>query len=102
MRRFGEVQTKEKITAKARLSILEAWVAVAKYTFRDETDTLEFDDFGDIPAIRVLGKIRRQLDKEGKKEKRVVPRALKSVPWEKMLWVVERVRQEYHHSVDGQ
>ncbi len=102
LRGFGEVQTKEKITAKARISILEAWVAVTKYTFRDETDTYEFDDFGDIPAIRVLRKIRRQLDKEGKKEKRVVPRALKSVSWEKMLWVVEQVRQEYHHSVDGQ
>lgn len=102
LRGFGEVQTKEKITAKARINILEAWMVVAKYTFRDETDTLEFDDFGDVPAVRVLRKIRRQLDQEGKKEKRVFPRALKSVPWEKMLWVVEQVRQEYHHSVDRQ
>jgi hypothetical protein len=66
---------------QSKMSIVTAWLAVAKYIYRLETDLDESNNFNDIPAVRRLRKLNRELTKQARKIPNVVDHDLKMVPW---------------------
>lgn len=78
----------------SKLNSIKGWLVAAKYVYRNETDQDETDDFEDIPAVRRLRKLSRELVKQGKNVSNVVNHDLKMVSWSTLLSAVERLRVE--------
>jgi hypothetical protein len=78
----------------SKVNNIKGWLVAAKYVYRHETDQDETDDFEDIPAVRRLRKLNRELIKQGKHVPKVVNHDLKMVPWPTLLSAVERLRVE--------
>ncbi len=74
-----------------RLAI-EVWMTVAKFVFRKDIGTEDFDTERDIPALRQLNKILKELNKEAKNSPPSVPYKDKSTTWEN-AWEVLLFRQ---------
>lgn len=79
---------------KSKVESIKAWLVVAKYIYRHETDQDETDNFEDIPAVRRLRKLTRELVKQGKNVPNVMNHDVKMVPWPTLLSAVERLRVE--------
>ncbi|HEY9630529.1 MAG TPA: site-specific integrase [Coleofasciculaceae cyanobacterium] len=78
----------------SKLQQVTAWLAVAKFVYRFETDQDEKNNFEDIPAIQRLRKLSRTLTKQSKNTPKVISTAAKMVQWPVLLEAVERLRLE--------
>lgn len=77
--------------ASSDCAYLGAILNVAKFVYHKVTDRDDYDDFQDISVIRKLRVLRRERDVE---EEPVVPHDKKSLPWPKILEVLEQLRAE--------
>ena len=71
---------------------LTAFINVAKFLYRDETE--ETDDFDDIKVIKELRKLHKERSKLLKSTPQAVPYSEKSIPWEDALKVIRAVQRE--------
>ena len=74
--------------------IVDAFINVAKYVYRDETDTEEAKNFDDIPIVQRLRKRRREIEELSKNTPPTISHELKSVTWEKALAALEEQRKD--------
>lgn len=84
----------QPLSLRSKQQIVHTWTAVAKYIYRMETDQDETDDFEDIPAVRRLRKLSRELSKQAKNIPNVINEKKKMVSWTALLTAVEQLRFE--------
>ena len=77
-----------------KIIIIGAFINVAKYVYRDQTDHENSTDFEDIPVIKRLRIKRRELSKAAKITPPIIPHYCKSVSWNQALEVLEKLRLE--------
>ncbi|BAU16103.1 unknown protein (plasmid) [Leptolyngbya sp. NIES-3755] len=87
---FGEA--KQQLHPGTKATYITAWIGLAKFVFREETDATEYNDFSDIPSVRALRRLQGKFVKQAKQADRVFDRALKSIPWADFLNCVEDLR----------
>jgi hypothetical protein len=102
--RDSRIPGNPKLSPSSKLSIIGACIVVAKYVYRSQTNQDDTDNFGDIPAVRRLRKLSRELTKQRKNTPNVVPHDAKMVPWTELLKAVEqylRVEADLERYSDG-
>jgi hypothetical protein len=88
---FKEFLTFMDGAASSDCAYVGAMLNAAKLQYHDVTDREQYDDFQDVSFVLQLRLLRRERDTQ---EEPVVPREKKSLPWPKILEVMEHLRVE--------
>ncbi|MBD2055634.1 hypothetical protein H6F88_06320 [Oculatella sp. FACHB-28] len=88
--RDSRISGNPKLHPGSKLNIIWAWIVIAKYVYRSQTDQDNTNNFKDIPAVQRLRKLSRELTKQSKNTSNVVDPDEKMVPWTELLKAVEQ------------
>ncbi|MBD2075504.1 hypothetical protein H6F86_16695 [Phormidium sp. FACHB-592] len=79
---------------QSRSRVIETLVKLAKFLYRNETDSTIAEKFNDIPAVINLRKLSAQITKRSKEQPQAVPFEQKSIPWEEVFEVLKKLQKE--------
>lgn len=96
------------VSIKTEQAFLDAMTCLAKFAYRDQTNTAKARDFADIPLVERLRIARTNLRKKHPNPTRMIPLEEKLIPWSEVIRVREDLRKEadmehtvYIHSKTG-
>jgi hypothetical protein len=96
------------VSIKTEQAFIDAMTCLAKFAYRDQTNTAKARDFADIPLVERLRIARTNLRKKHPNPTRMIPLEEKLIPWSEVIRVREDLRKEadmehtvYIHSKTG-
>ena len=78
---------------KSKLLVVDTCINVAKFIFRNDLDDDDYIDESDFPIIRRLNLLSNKLNEKAKKTPPTVSHSQKSVPWELVYPLLEKLRE---------
>ncbi len=82
------------VSIKTEQAFLDAMTCLAKFAYRDQTNTAKARDFADIPLVERLRIARTNLRKKHPNPTRMIPLEEKLIPWSEVIAVREALRKE--------
>jgi hypothetical protein len=91
-------------SAASRRLIVDRFIAIAKFLYREETNCLKGKPYTDVPVIVALRQAYREAKEAVKQEPSAIDTSLKWLPWEEYLEMVRHLKQEcqLHYSYGKQ
>ena len=79
----------------SKVAYLDVILSLARFLYRKEIGNPKYKEPKCIPVIREILLLKRKYEEESKSHPASVPFHLKSIPWEKCIEVVEKLRLRY-------